>query len=184
MHLLTSMYNQIRYFSFRPLELDDRDQMLRWLARPHFQQWWGTPEYEWQLMEEALETGEAIMFLAYEGARPVAYIQYWFVKDARGKVEPAEEIWLAGLSDETIGVDISLLDEADLGQGLGRAVMRAFLDKLSSEGFREIVIDPDTRNIRAIRSYMGAGFVRIGQYPEEEGGTLLMRWNASHPMSD
>ncbi len=165
------------HYAFRPISADDREQMLGWLAAPHFQEWWGPPEYEWQLMEEALQTGEAVMFLAYRGARPLAYIQYWPVKLARGKVDQAEEIWLNSLSDDCIGVDISVLNAEDLGQGIGRQVLRAFLEKLWGEGFRDMIIDPDIRNQRAIRAYMGAGFVRIGQYPEKIGGTLLLHWS-------
>lgn len=167
-------------YYFVKLTSDDKALMLDWLNRAHFLEWWGQPDEEWALLEEALETGDAEPFLVYEGENAIAYIQYWPVKNARGAVALNEELWLQTLKDDTIGVDISLGDEARLAQGLGRKILRQFVNDLRERGYHDIIIDPDIRNLRAIRAYRGAGFERIGQYPALEdggfGGTLLMKF--------
>ncbi len=167
-------------FSFRPVSSQDCKLICGWLERPHIREWWGEPYEEWELIEEALETGEAYPFLVECAGEPMAYIQYWEVRLSRGKVEPAEEIWLKTLPDDAVGVDITIADASNLGQGFGRAIIAAFINMLHAQGFAEIYIDPDIRNHRAIRAYQAAGFKRIGQYPELGkrglGGTLLMKF--------
>ncbi len=162
-------------FKFIKIELVHEKLLKKWLTQPHFREWWGDPEEEWRLIADALDTGEADMYLVARDDEWVGYVQSWPVGMARGKVEASEEIWLQTLSDETLGVDISLADGALLGQGLGREILGEFIAKMREEGAKEIIIDPDIRNRRAIACYKAAGFQRIGQYPESEGGTLLMR---------
>ncbi len=167
-------------FSFRPVSRQDCALIFGWLERPHIREWWGEPYEEWALIEEMLETGEAHPFLVESEEGPLAYIQYWEVKGARGKVDLAEAIWLETLPDDGVGVDITIADAKNLGRGLGRAMIGEFIQMLQGKGFADFYIDPDIRNARAIRAYQAAGFQRIGQYPElgESGwaGTLLMRY--------
>lgn len=161
----------------RPMRASDRDMVKEWLRREHAREWWGDPEEEWDLLAEALEIGGCWPNIIELDGEEIGIIQYWRVKEARGEVDDCEEIWLESLDDAVIGVDITIGPARYLGKGLGSRAVRQLCERLRDEGHKEIVIDPDIRNARARRAYQKAGFVRIGQYPESQGGTLLMRWS-------
>ncbi len=56
-------------------------------------------------------------------------------------------------------------EAADTGQGYGPQVIAAFLSfwKRARPELRRVLIDPDARNIRAVRAYQKAGFAGVGE---------------------
>lgn len=83
------------------------------------------------------------------------------------------------LPEDSIGVDLSIADSANLSKGLGTAVLKAFLKRLIDDGHRTVIIDPDASNARAIRAYEKAGFRPLKFWPDPDGdgveGILLMQ---------
>jgi RimJ/RimL family protein N-acetyltransferase len=74
------------------------------------------------------------------------------------------------------GVDQFLANQHQLNQGLGTAMVRAFLAMTFREPEVTIVqADPDPNNHRAIRCYAKAGFTAVGQVVTPDGMALLMR---------
>jgi len=61
-----------------------------------------------------------------------------------------------------VGVDLSIGDEASLSKGYGSLALRAFVRMLREQGHDTIIIDPDPRNLRAVRAYEKAGFLPVG----------------------
>jgi RimJ/RimL family protein N-acetyltransferase len=78
--------------------------------------------------------------------------------------------WLAQVPADSIGVDMSIGDAANLSRGLGSTVLRAFTERLRAEGHGTIVIDPDISNKRAVRAYEKAGFRPLHVSRESSGG--------------
>lgn len=84
------------------------------------------------------------------------------------------EPWLADQTPGTLGIDITIGKPNMLGKGLGSLAVRWFCKKLFAEGAPRLIIDPDTANLRAVRAYEKAGFVRFGTHARDDGTTLLM----------
>lgn len=162
---------------FRPVTAADLPMLANWLARPHWRDWWGDPVEELSFIREMVEGRDSTRPYVFSvGGEDAGYIQVWFIADAR--IEPwlTQAPWVMALPDGAVGVDLSLADPARLGQGVGSAVLAAFVTELRAQGHREIWIDPDPANLRAVRAYARAGFREAPDLVGRTGDSLLMRY--------
>ncbi|MEL6436724.1 MAG: GNAT family N-acetyltransferase [Pseudomonadota bacterium] len=168
--------------TFHPVEETDLSLIRSWMEQPHWREWWGDPDEELELIRGTFADKDTTKpFIFHVDDVPTGYIQYWFVRDAKVPPWNVQSPWVMDFDDETIGVDMSIGDEADLGKGIGTIVLTAFIGELCNQGFTKIIIDPDRDNKRAIRAYEKAGFVPIKVTKEEEGAVLLMRFEGDTP---
>ncbi|MGQ0609717.1 MAG: GNAT family N-acetyltransferase [Paracoccaceae bacterium] len=161
---------------FDPVTAGDLPMLAGWLDRPHWREWWGDPAQELGYIRDMIEgRDDTRPFVFSARGVPLGYIQVWRI--ASNRIEPwlTEAPWLAWLPDEALGVDLSLADPGMLSRGVGSAVLAAFVASLRAEGAREIVIDPDPANLRAVRAYEKAGFREIEAFRGRTGDCLLMR---------
>ena len=161
---------------FRPVTLADLPMLGTWMERPHWREWWGNPIEELGYVREMVEGRDSTRpFLILLNERPTGYIQVWQMADAM--VEPwlTEAPWLHLMPEGAVGVDISLAEAESLNRGIGTVVLGCFVEMLRDEGIREIWIDPDPENIRAVRAYEKAGFERVPGITDDTGACLLMR---------
>jgi RimJ/RimL family protein N-acetyltransferase len=162
-------------FEFRPFTFDDLPLMLQWVQRPHVRRWWGADETLASLTEHygPRITGEdsTRLFIAQRHGRAIGFCQRYVV------VHSADDGWWPDETDPGArGVDQFLADESSLGRGIGSAMVRAFVDSILADPQVTVVqTDPSPANIRAVRSYLKAGFhaQRLVQTPD--GPALLMR---------
>jgi aminoglycoside 6'-N-acetyltransferase len=61
-----------------------------------------------------------------------------------------------------------------IARGHGSAFIRTFVDEQLRNGLPRIVTDPDPLNLRAVRAYEKAGFVRDRMVETPDGPSLLM----------
>ncbi|EJL78467.1 acetyltransferase, ribosomal protein N-acetylase [Polaromonas sp. CF318] len=158
---------------FRPLQAADLPMLHGWLARPHWTEWWGPGP---TLAEVEAEYGAWINdprqvqpHIALLDGRPFAYIQSYV---AMGSGDG----WWENETDPGVrGIDQSIADAAQLGRGLGTAMVKAFVARLLADPqVTHIQTDPDPRNARAIRCYEKAGFRVVGEVQTPDGTALLM----------
>jgi RimJ/RimL family protein N-acetyltransferase len=145
--------------TFRAVAAADCPLIENWMRRPHWRAWWGEVETELGYIKNMIEGRDPTRpFLFLLNGEPAGYIQAWSVRD--NLVEPwlTRAPWLRTVPVDSIGVDLSVGVESDLGRGLGTAALKAFVKMLADEGHRNIIIDPDAANARAIRAYEKAGF--------------------------
>lgn len=151
--------------------------MLReWLARSHVAQWWQpTPTLDELHADYIAPQGEPNATRAYlaldgDGDEPVGFIQSYVVMGSGGG-------WWEDETDPGArGIDQFLADEARLNQGLGRRMVRAFVEQLFADPAVTVVqTDPAPHNLRAIRCYRAAGFSDVGEVMTPDGPALLMR---------
>ncbi len=162
--------------TFRPVTHADLPLLADWLARPHWREWWGDAETELGYMRDMIEGRDTTEpFLFQIAGIPGGYIQMWRIADNRVDPWLANAPWMLDLPDHAIGVDLSLADPARLSQGIGSAVLRAFVALLRDRGHDFIIIDPDPANLRAVRAYAKAGFRPIPELEGRTGDCLLMR---------
>jgi RimJ/RimL family protein N-acetyltransferase len=160
--------------SFHPLQETDLPMLHGWLQRPHVAQWWGPAEPVDELRADFLDgasvPGATLAFIAYLDATPLGFIQ---VYDVRG----CGEGWWEGETDPGArGIDQFLADGDRLGQGLGSAMVCAFVQRLFQDPAVTVVqTDPQPDNARAIAAYRKAGFRDVGLVQTPDGTALLMR---------
>ena len=163
--------------TFRPLADADLPMLHEWLGRPHVAQWWGpTPS----AAEVAEEFGPAIAgatahwcYVALRDGAPIGFVQAY---------APAawhhQGWWLDEHDPGVRGIDQFLADAGQLNQGLGTAMVRAFVAELLRDpAVTRIQTDPAPDNARAIRCYEKAGFRAAREVVTLDGPALLMYWD-------
>ncbi|MFZ1681103.1 MAG: GNAT family N-acetyltransferase [Rhizobiaceae bacterium] len=164
--------------AFRPVGEADLALLRRWMEQPHWQQWWGDPEFEIGQIRDMVEGRDTTRpYIFREDGRDRGYIQSWTVADQLFEPWLSLAPWMLELPADAVGVDLSIGDSGDLSRGLGTAALSAFVRRLRAEGHRTIVIDPDPGNARAIRAYEKAGFRPIPGIRADD--CLLMKFDPS-----
>jgi RimJ/RimL family protein N-acetyltransferase len=159
--------------SFRPLLHTDLPLLHQWLEQPHVAEWWNQPtSYEEieQEFGEILDPGSTTKaYIAIRDGVPIGYIQSYVALGSGGGWWPDEQ------DPGVRGIDQFLAHPEQLGQGLGTAMVRAFIDYLFQDpSVTRIQTDPSPTNGRAIRCYEKAGFHPVGEAETPDGPALLM----------
>ena len=162
---------------FEPVEKRHYQLLRSWLDQPHWRQWWGEPETELSHIRDMVEGRDDTCrpFLFFADGEAVGYIQYWFLGPHQTEEWTRDNPWLMEFPAHTIGVDLSIGDGSRLSRGLGSAALRAFVDLRRAEGHDQIIIDPDPRNLRAVKAYSKAGFVPVQRLLGRYDDVLIMQ---------
>ncbi len=159
---------------FRPLAHGDLPLFHEWLTRPHVAEWWVQLPTMEQVVADYGPSIDGTMpfqcFIASDGDEPIGFIQSY---------TPAawhhEGWWLDENDPGVRGIDQFLADGARLGQGLGTAMIRAFVDQLFADAtVTRVQTDPAPENARAIRCYEKCGFRVVREIDTPDGRALLM----------
>ncbi|WP_313351547.1 GNAT family N-acetyltransferase [Paracoccus sp. (in: a-proteobacteria)] len=146
-------------FGFRPVTRADLPMLADWLRQPEVARWWPGSD-ELAGIEQDLDEPAMRQVIAFGDDVPLGYAQYY----------PPHH-WsaphFADLAPDAIAVDCFSGPE---GFGRGGDWLRALADSLLEQAAL-LVIDPDPRNLRAIRAYEKAGF-RGEELRPSENGTL------------
>ncbi len=163
--------------AYRPMTPEDLPLFAAWLEQPHWREWWGDPQIEVGYVRDMLEGRDTtIPYLFLLDEKPAGYIQMWFACDQQKSDFVREQPWLAELTAEAVGLDLSIADAAHLSRGLGSYTLRAFAEELQQRGFKTIVIDPAPTNMRAVRSYQKAGFTPVPHLEGRTSSVLIMQF--------
>jgi RimJ/RimL family protein N-acetyltransferase len=160
--------------TFRPLVVDDLPLLHAWVQRPHVAQWWDTPrtaaeiEAEYRPVAEGRTSTRACIALCED--TPIGFIQSYVVVGA------GDGWWGDEKDPGARGIDQFLADAHRLDQGLGTAMIQAFLRRLFADpAVTQVQTDPSPQNARAIRCYEKSGFRAAGIVETPDGPVLLMR---------
>lgn len=164
--------------SFRPVTVSDLAMLETWISQPHWQEWWGDPKTETGYIRDMVEGRDTTRpFIFRVDNRDTGYIQTWTVADQMFEPWLSEAPWMKLMPEGTIGVDISIADPGRLSGGIGSRVLHAFAMRLWEEGHREIIIDPDPANRRAVAAYAKAGFTTLEALAGKTGDYHIMKFD-------
>ena len=153
-------------YAFRPMTAADLPMIRRWLETPEVTRWWGDADEQYGLVSDDLVHPDMDQFVVALAGHPFAYMQCY-----------ALSTWNQGFGvhpKATRGID-QFIGEADMiGRGHGSNFIRQFVDDRFRQGIPRIVTDPDPVNLRALRAYEKAGFVRERIVDTPDGPALLM----------
>jgi aminoglycoside 6'-N-acetyltransferase len=150
---------------FRPLVDSDLALIRTWLEMPHVAEWWGDADEELGLIQSDRTNPAMEHFLILVDGKPAGFIQCYdtFTWD-----------FPLGVPEGSRGIDLFIGEPDLVGRGIGTSVLTAFAKRLFDSGVPEIVIDPDPANLRAIRAYEKAGFVRRAEVDNPPWGPALI----------
>ena len=136
-------------WAFRPLAATDMSLFHEWLTRPHVEEWWGAADPMAEVAEfyaaSITETVPQWCYIAELNGEPTGFIQSY---------TPAafhEDGWWLEEHDPNVrGIDQFLGNANQLGQGLGTAMVRAFVARLFRDDatVTRIQTDPSPDNAR------------------------------------
>ena len=156
--------------TLRPMQATPADYL-------HMQRWFHEPELQqWVWCDEPGEPPVSIARIAEKyGSRaacPTDVFPYFILKDG----DPIGFIQYYIHSAEAIGLDMWIGVPDERNCGCGSEALRQMVDIIHRKhpSIRELFIDPDIRNARAVRCYEKAGFRREDQYTDEEGNICLL----------
>src|SRR5262249_30331488 len=147
---------------FLPLTAVGLPMLHEWLSRDHVAAIWTPTPSEDDLREEYLAHPDDPAFprayIAHLDGEPIGFIHSYVAAFAGDGWWPDER------DPGVLGIDQFLADQSRLNQGIGSAMVRAFVDRLFDDATTtRVQTDPSPTNARAIRSYEKAGFRRVGE---------------------
>lgn len=167
------MYPMTAPISFRLLTASDLAMLHEWLHRPHVSAWWGdagtAAEVEQDYLPLTLASSTTRGYIALLDNEPIGFIQVYVVMGS------GDGWWEQETDPGARGIDQFLANLDQLGQGLGSAMVDAFVNQLfQDETVTKVQTDPAPENQRAIRCYQRVGFVSVGEVITPDGAALLM----------
>lgn len=153
-------------YAFRPMTTVDLPLIRRWLGAAHVREWWGDPDEQFALVSGDLDKPEMDQFIVLAGQRPFGYLQCYSLT-----------AWNTGFGQQpegTRGIDQFIGESDMIARDHGPAFIRQFVDEQFGNGLPRMVTDPDPLNLRALRAYEKAGFVRDHMVETPDGAVLLM----------
>lgn len=163
----------LKVISFRPLVASDLPMLHEWLQRSHVSEWWDNPTTYADVERDYLPstTGESTtqVYIALLENEPIGFIQSYIVMGS------GDGWWEQETDPGARGIDQFLANPEQLGQGLGTAMISAFVNQLFQDPIvTKVQTDPSPKNERAIRCYRRVGFVDVGEVITPDGLALLM----------
>ncbi|MGY4283263.1 aminoglycoside 6'-N-acetyltransferase [Bradyrhizobium sp. LM2.7] len=153
-------------YTFHPMTTADLPLVQRWLGEAHVREWWGDPDEQFALVRGDLDEPAMDQFIVLAGMRPFGYLQCYRLT-----------AWNTGFGSQpegTRGIDQFIGESDMIARGHGSVFIRQFADAQLQQGLPRIVTDPDALNLRAVRAYEKAGFVRDRMVETPDGPALLM----------
>lgn len=162
--------------TFRRLTDDDLPMLHRWLNEPGVVEWWEGDDVSWDAVVKdygSANPDPVEHWIAVDGGADVGWIQCWATID-----DPEAKAWWArGVEREAAGIDYLIGEPARRGQGLGSAVIRAFVRDVVfglHPDWTQVGADPQAANTASWRALEKAGFRYVATLKHELGPCKLM----------
>ena len=163
--------------SFRPIELSDVPQIVRWLRDEEVARWWWDvadktdEDLAKEYSDKAYDPRTNRFVITVDGVG-IGIIQAAVLSNYP---EAAAEVDIPNAA----GVDVYIGESDWRDRGVGTLTIRQFVDEIvfAIPGVETCTIDPEPANTRAIRAYEKAGFQHVRTYRSTDTGydVYLMR---------
>lgn len=146
-------------FSFRSLDFSDVPLIHQWFNLPHVMRFYSLRKWTENEVLEKLKpyiSGDkpVLGFIVLMNEKPIGYVQQYKVSDYPWPNQ--------NLSEEIVknaaGMDVFIGEEALLGKGIGKQIIQKFVESKIWPMFQYCIVDPDIRNVAAIKCYEKLNF--------------------------
>lgn len=164
---------------FRKPDKEMIPMLQEWFQKPHIQEYWGTDDYTWNNLVNNILYGKKDLFdywVSYYDNEPLGLL---LTTDAT-EGEPEHLMPFVEKTGVTLTLDVMIGNDDFLGKGFAAEMIKNFLDFLGTS-VTAVLIDPESRNSKAIHVYQKAGFIIISKFSPLEGEFqgkehFLMKW--------
>ena len=160
--------------NFRCATLDDKSLLIKWHKAAHVQEFWDTSDNQLNNMLGFLEGRKDIFeYWICSDAKDIDFALIMtseFIDDGSPGLENYEKYFAKG--GPTHSIDFMIGEESHLGRGLASVVLGSFMKFLKDRiGVTKVrfLIDPDQRNLKAVKAYERAGFKKVGEFTPKLG---------------
>ena len=151
----------ISELSFRPVSIEERALVHRWLSEPHVAKWFYGQGLENTLnhLDEFLCGASSSKYgLGYDRETPFAF----FITSSVNKPTDELSCWCSEEGD-AVTLDMFIGDLNYIGKGLSISLIREFLAREFPQ-VSEVLIDPEASNLLAVHVYQKVGFEILGEF--------------------
>jgi RimJ/RimL family protein N-acetyltransferase len=154
--------------TIEPSKLTDKRKVYEWLclsetAKSHM----GPPNFEDTPIPSWEEYCEDFKDYYFDGSKP-DFGQLWIINDGSQEIGAIcySSFHLIGKSAE---LDIWMGTEKNCGRGLGSESLKIFCEYLiENHEIERFIIRPSKRNVRAVRAYEKAGFMKVSDEDKQK----------------
>lgn len=158
-------------YRFEELTLDDLDELYEWLNRPHVAHWWEgqITKEDFKKYQNHLKDPSIRLYFVLHENKKIGFLELY------NAVAQQKDGWWLDQKEGTWGLDTFIADEKMLSKGHGSAYIKQFIKDYSKKlGVKKWIIDPDPKNIAAVKAYTKAGFKKSGIIDTPDGKSMLM----------
>ncbi|SRR5579883_1444052 len=140
---------------FKVLNKEDCQLLHAWLQEPHVREFWdnGLRTIE-QTASYYYRENDVNRFIFSINGEPAGYIQSYNVNLHSEYKQFSKE------NAKTFGVDFFIGNKQLLGRGFAKDIMQKFIELYCYDAVR-VIVDPDPKNLKAIRVYQTCGFKKL-----------------------
>ncbi|HUA94892.1 MAG TPA: GNAT family N-acetyltransferase [Acidimicrobiales bacterium] len=154
----------IGQLALRPMQPADLVLVERWLGEPHVARWYlvgSTVARELDDLRRCVAGTEPTHALVVvEAGRPIGWCQWYRCDDY------PDHAVAVGAEPGDIGIDYAVGEPDRVGRGVGTALVRALVDRMTAEvPGAGMVADPDAANLGSRRVLEKAGFRLVREGP-------------------
>jgi aminoglycoside 6'-N-acetyltransferase len=181
------MAQNMALIHFEPLSESYFPLLLKWLKEPHVRAFWDKginwdearvrEKYTSYVQGYKLVLGIAeplFAFVIFLDEQPIGYIQFYDAHKFPREGYKLEDALPDYAHVKLAALDLFIGEKGVVGRGVGTSVLKLFLSKYVWPKFNACFVDPDSRNLAAIRAYEKAGFVRVAKLEIAVGSVELM----------
>lgn len=158
---------------------EDFDLMERWLTDAEVLRYYESRDHPFTLQQVIEKFGRraagedyVVPCIVKYGRLPIGYMQYYELPE-----DIKEKYGVAGASN-VYGMDLFIGETRYWNRGIGMIMVKALLEYLFTvKGARNVFVDPQTWNERAIRCYEKSGFRKVKLLPKNELHEGILRDN-------
>ena len=159
--------------AFRPLTDDDLPLLHGWLNDPGVVRWWEGDDVSWDGVVRTYGADRppdgVEHWLALVDDRPVGWIQCYAAAESP---EEAEAWFIRGVDPTAAGIDYLVGEPSARGQGLGSAMLAAFVDDVvfgRHPHWTQAAASPYVANAASWGALARAGFRHVADLPPHPG---------------
>lgn len=146
-------------FTFKPLSFSDISLMYEWFNLPHVQKFYSLRQWTKDQVLEKLKpyiTGNKPVsgFIVLMNEQSIGYVQQYKISDYSW---PNQNLSQA-IIDNAAGIDLFIGNEELIEKKIGSQIIKAFIENKVWPHFQYCIVDPDFKNISAIKCYEKLNF--------------------------
>lgn len=148
----------MKSFRYKPLSFEDLSLLHQWYNASHVLKWYSRKSLDYVQLENKYRPyilgKNAIQgFICYFNNKPFGYIQYYPVKR-----HPWNKHGLGKALTMSAGLDVFIGEKSFLGKGLGKLMIKRFMQRHIFRHYHYCLVDPHKSNKQAIGCYEACGF--------------------------